>query len=85
MELFIQQTVQGIVAPLIAIWLVGFGAFYVVGKHGRYLSLTKALFVSPLIRLGKRFWARYKKSIIILVLGIALGIWIMTKLNPPPL
>jgi uncharacterized membrane protein len=77
MNEFTTSLIQGVIVPLLAIWIVGFGAFYIVGKQGTYLSLSRRFIVRPVQGVLKRLWNRYKKEIILLVIGIALGVWIM--------
>jgi|GEM_PF-5546617 len=78
-----EQLIQGLLAPLLAIWIVGYGTCYMVGKHGRYAAVSKKIFVDPLIRLLKGFWARNKKAILLIAIGIIIGLWLASQITTP--
>jgi len=73
--------IQGVIVPLLAIWIAGFGTCYIIGKHGTYLSLSRRYLVNPVKGAFMRFLNRYKKELILLAVGIALGIWIALQFS----
>ena len=81
MNELLQRFVGEIIVPLLALWIVGLGVCYMIGKHGKYASFSKRIFINPPARLLLAFWNRNRKTILLIALGVAIGLWIANRIT----
>ena len=78
------MNIPNILLLLGLIWIAGYAMFRCVGWHGHYVSATKKFFIKPFLRLLSRTWVKHKKTILTLLVGIAIGFAIARNLAPSP-